>query len=209
MPAVCDFMWEHFFPDEPISRSLKITRHWIIDEAHLKDSMKDGCSMAALDKDGNIIGVRLGKRKKRSQWGVKMMENVFDRVLRIITGLIGSRVPIFLNLLVLVDYNVWKMFDQLGCDQIYEDVAVCSARIEGVRGIGTELCRRTDLLAKELGCSHTYACVTGKYSRRIFEKLGFTILSEVAYSDYKDTNGELYLNDTREHMSILTCVKEL
>jgi len=79
MPAVCDFMWEHFFPDEPISRSLKITRHWIIDEAHLKDSMKDGCSMAALDKDGNIIGVRLGKRKKRSQWGVKMMENVFDR----------------------------------------------------------------------------------------------------------------------------------
>ena len=162
MPSVCDFMWEHFFPDEPISRSLKITRHWIIDEAHLKDSMKDGCSMAALDKDGNIIGVRLGKRKKRSQWGLKMMEKLPMMLPSgVMRFLLGSGAPIILNLVLLVGYDVWKMFDQLGCDQIYEDAAVCAARIEGVRGIGTELCRRTDLLAKELGCSHTYACVTG------------------------------------------------
>eukprot|EP00091_Calanus_sinicus_P002918 TRINITY_DN13048_c0_g1_i1.p1 TRINITY_DN13048_c0_g1~~TRINITY_DN13048_c0_g1_i1.p1 ORF type:complete len:145 (-),score=51.89 TRINITY_DN13048_c0_g1_i1:61-447(-) len=75
--SVCDFMWENFFPDEPISRSLKLERHWVIDEGHLKDSIKDCSSIAALDSSGSIIGVRLGKRKRRSQWILKIFERSF------------------------------------------------------------------------------------------------------------------------------------
>jgi hypothetical protein len=60
IPSVCDFIWKNFFPDEPISRSLNLERHWAMDELYLKDSMKDGSSMVAMDKNGYIIGVRLG-----------------------------------------------------------------------------------------------------------------------------------------------------
>ena len=35
-PAVVDFMWKNFFPDEPISRSLNITQNWFIDDFYLK-----------------------------------------------------------------------------------------------------------------------------------------------------------------------------
>ena len=66
---------------------------------------------------------------------------------------------IFIKTLEAVDFNVWKMFDQLDCDKIYEvfwflehslkdlllsaqDKAVCSARFHGIRGLGTEICRR-------------------------------------------------------------------
>ena len=162
IPSVCDFMWENFFPDEPISRSLNLERNWAIDELYLKDSMKDGSSMAAIDNNGCIIGVRLGKRKKRSQW----MHKIFERSLMgLPAGLVGTvfgkGAPIILKLYNLVNYNVWKMFNQLGCDQIYEDTALCSARGSGVKGLGTELCRRSEILAKELGCTHTYAAVTG------------------------------------------------
>ena len=52
------------------------------------------------------------------------------------------------------------MFAELSCDHIYEDVAVCSARFSGARGLGTELVRRTDALAKELEETHSYAAVT-------------------------------------------------
>merc|ERR1719228_2516961 len=114
-----------------------------------------------------------------------------------------------IKLFTLLDYNVWRMFDLVGCDLIYEDKAVCSARTSGVRGLGTELCRRTETLAEELGCTHTYAAVTGKYSRRIFEKLDHTILTEVVYDEFRDENGDLYLKDTREHKSIISCLKEL
>ena len=160
--SVCDFMWENFFPDEPISRSLKLERHWITDELHLKDAIKDGSSIAAIDKNGSIIGVRLGKRKNRSQWMLKIFERTFMSLpYGLFEILISSKAAIFLKLINLVGYDVWKMFDQLGCDQIYEDAALCSARGSGVKGLGTELCRRTEVLAKELGCTHTYAAVTG------------------------------------------------
>jgi hypothetical protein len=55
----------------------------------------------------------------------------------------------------------------------------------------------------------SFVFLLGKYSRRVFEKLGHTILSEVAYKDFKDETGELYLKDTREHLSLITCFKKL
>ena len=88
-------------------------------------------------------------------------------------------VPIFVNLLNLVGCNVWKMFDQLGCDQIYEDAALCSARGSGVKGLGTELCRRTEVLAKELGCTHTYAAVTGNIIIEMKETFSFRYFREI------------------------------
>ena len=76
----------------------------------------------------------------------------------------NAGMPVYRKLLALVGFDVWKMFAELSCDQIYEDVAVCSARFSGVRGLGTELVRRTDALAKELGATHSYAAVTGTLS---------------------------------------------
>jgi len=212
---VLEFMWKHFMPDEPIGRSLGVTRSWLVDEAYFGEAMKDGSSIVALDKEGNIIGARIGMRKWRSKWLSWMIDRIPFNMptwmmnMMPLPGNSKETLPVILKLFTLLDYNVWRMFDVVGCDLIYEDKAVCSARTSGVRGLGTELCRRTGELAKSLGCSHTYAAVTGKYSRRIFEKLGHTVLTEVVYADFKDENGELYLKDTREHLSVITCVKEL
>ena len=89
-----------------------------------------------------------------------MMTSIPNAMLRYLTGSDG--LSILLKLLGLFGFDTWKMFDQLGCDEIYEDAAVCSARSSGVRGIGTELCKRTEELARDLGCTHTYAAVTGR-----------------------------------------------
>ena len=61
----------------------------------------------------------------------------------------------------MADYNVWNMFDRLGTDKIYEAKGVCSARSHGIRGLGTELVRRSEILAVERGCTHVYAALTG------------------------------------------------
>ena len=166
--VVLDFMWEHFMPDEPIGRSLGITRNWVIDEAYFGEALKDGSSIVALDREGNIIGARIGMRKWRSSWFSWILDrvpfNMPDWMMKIMPLPENTKknLPIMIKLFTLLDYNVWRMFSMLGCDLIYEDKAVCSARTSGVRGLGTELCRRTELLAKDLGCSHTYAAVTGQ-----------------------------------------------
>ena len=68
---------------------------------------------------------------------------------------------VYMKLFTLLNYDVWKMFSQLKCSLIYEDKAVCSARMFRVKGLATEMCRRTENLARDLGCTHTYASVSG------------------------------------------------
>ena len=62
-------------------------------------------------------------------------------------------------------YDPIKAMKQLNCNVIYVDLAVSSARFHGVKGLGTELTLRSEELAKERGCTHTHALVTGKATR--------------------------------------------
>ena len=59
IPSECDFMWENQFLGP---------RHWVSKELHLKDAMMDGSSITAIDNNGSIIGVRLGRRKNISKY---------------------------------------------------------------------------------------------------------------------------------------------
>ena len=46
--AVKDFYWEHFIPDEPVSRSLQISRGSFMDKFILTDILNHKCSIAAV-----------------------------------------------------------------------------------------------------------------------------------------------------------------
>ena len=37
-------------------------------------------------------------------------------------------------------------------------------------------CRRTESLAKQRGCTHTFATVTGNYAEKVFEGLGHSLV---------------------------------
>ena len=90
-----------------------------------------------------------------------------------------------------------------------QGLAVCSARTHGVRGLGTEIVRRCDDIAREKGCSYTHILATGNYSRKIFSGLGYRHLNTLNYSEFRDEQGELYLQDTREHIAATTWLKTL
>ena len=62
-------------------------------------------------------------------------------------------------------HGPYTTMNLLKCDVIYEDLAVSSARFHGVKGLGTELTLRSEELAKERGCTHTHAIVTGKATK--------------------------------------------
>lgn len=167
--AVKDFYWEHFIPDEPVSRSLQISRGSFMDKFILTDILNHKCSIAAVNDNGDILAIRLAQIKSRGQWFDKIMDRAFMKIFRsekltaMLLGESWRRVgSTFIKLCKLINYDVWKAFDQLGCDKIYEDKAVCSARFHGIKGLGTEITKRSEALAAEMGCTHTYAMVTGK-----------------------------------------------
>ena len=69
-----------------------------------------------------------------------------------------------INISKMAGYDVWNMFSQLDTDKIYEAKCICSARSHGIRGLGTELVRRSEVLAAERGCTHVYALLTGEHN---------------------------------------------
>ena len=210
-----DFLWEHFFPDEPTARSLGMVEpHWIIDQSYIMDSVKKGACVAAVNDNGEILAVRLGVVKNRNDCLSWIFDKVFSWFFSF--SIVCSFLPpsmkrtwVAIKLFKTINYDPWATFDKLGCDRLYDDKAVCSGRFHGIRGLGTEICRRSEKLAADLGCTHTVAAVTGVYSQRIFTKLEHTTLTSLDYDDFRDENGELYLKDTREHTKIITCCKKL
>ena len=148
-------------------RSVKLTRHESIDKYYILDSIKHRASIAALNQSGDILAVRLGTIYSSGDRG----EKFFQRMMTWVFGFkaVTSRLPEPLQgmhhaikFTKMADYDVWNMFERLGTDKIYEAKGVCSARSHGIRGLGTELVRRSEILARERGCTHVYAALTGE-----------------------------------------------
>merc|ERR1712183_357003 len=56
---------------------------------------------------------------------------------------------------------------------IYFGHLVCVGREARGKGLGMEMIKRSHKLAEKAGCTHTYIIATGKFSQRIFQKLGY------------------------------------
>ena len=83
--------------------------------------MKDGSSIVALGREGNIIGARIGMRKWRTSWVSWLLDrvpfNMPDWMMKIMPLPENTKknLPIMIKLFTLLDYNVWRMFSMLGC----------------------------------------------------------------------------------------------
>jgi len=211
IPSVIKLLDENFFPDEPLFRSLGMT---LANTSWLKDmyvkALKDGSSVVAVNKEGELMGVRVGKVTRRADWAA-WFEDRIGGIFNSMPFLLPKKLKILMKFMgpAWLDFKPYKILSELPCEVMYDDKAVCSARWHGVKGLGTELVRRSEEVARGRGCTHTYAIVTGKYSAKIFDKLGHTLLKAVKYADFKDSNGELYLKDTREHDECMIYLKSL
>ena len=109
-----------------------------------------------------------------------------------------------------LNYNLWPLFNEFGCQKILSDLGVCTSREARVKGLGTELVRQGEAVRRRKGCEYSVNLVTGLYSGKIFrDKLKYTVRSEVFYAEFFDEDGNLYLNDTREHLSCFMCHKKI
>ena len=214
---VCQFMSEYFYPDEPIFRSVGIKRNNLMDSIY-SEAIKEGSSVMATDSSGKIIGVRITEILDKNSWLKKSMERFFISSLPILAKLgkilkktvFHKACTVCHALLTKLNYKMWPLFDELGCQKILSDVCVCTSREARVKGLGTELVKEGEAVGRSKGCEYSVNLVTGLYSGKIFrDKLKYTVRSEVFYAQFIDEDGNLYLNDTREHLSCFMCYKKI
>ena len=214
---VCQFLAENFLPDEPIMRSIGVKRNGTLD-MFWAEAIKEGSSVMATDSSGKIIGVRLTEIIDKNSWFKKAVEKSMVAFLPMLTGIakllkkpvLYKTCKVFHELLHKFNYDTWSLFDEFGCQKILGDMGVCTAKDARVKGLGTELVKQAEAVGREKGCEYSVNIVTGLYSGKVFrDKCNYTVRSEIFYAQFIDKDGNLYLNDTREHLSCFMCYKNI
>lgn len=75
--------------------------------------------------------------------------------------------------------------------KIMQFMMLCVHPKYGGKGIGIRMCEENLALAKKLGCDSCSVVASNWMSQKIFEKMGFTIVEDMSYDDFRDANGEL------------------
>merc|ERR1711974_319843 len=105
-----------------------------------RSALEDGSSIAAVNPEGKILGVRLGNVTNRSSWGPWIQDKIFT-LIKMLSFLMPKSTQILMMLFSpeWLDFKPYKMLAELPCEVMYDDKAVSSARWHGVQGLGTEL----------------------------------------------------------------------
>ena len=209
---VMDFIWKNFFPDEPLTRSLELKPGFLVD-TWCKPHIASGSSLAAVDSQGELLGVRLGKILTSSDWKERFLDTNYVAKKTFLAIAWFTKACTDANTLILlkdkIGYDVWKFMDRVKSKKVYEALLICTKKEGRQRGLGTELVAKSLELAKEHSCEYMYVFVTGNYSAKIFDKLEFGCEGEQRYDEFVDTDGKPLLKDTREHIKAQLRIKKI
>ena len=75
--------------------------------------------------------------------------------------------------------------------------------------LGGEMARISTEIATKEGCDYYFSWPTGNYSQKIRERLGFSTLRRMKYTDYKDKYGNLVVTEPGEHVESRLMYKKL
>lgn len=193
----------NFFADEPLNKSVGLCKpgepHAELEE-HSISTLQDGLSVAAVDKvTDEIAGVALNGvlRPGDLEKGQEKLDCSNDEGFKQIFSML---------------YNVshsLDLFTAYETDKIFETrILSVDSRYRGI-GLGNELIKRVDDVARENGFKILKGDATGSFSQKICSKNGYEIIHELKYSDYKSENGEPIFKPLPPHNSLKIMVKIL
>ncbi|XP_058463386.1 uncharacterized protein LOC131437813 [Malaya genurostris] len=178
-PHIMHFLREHLYDEEPLLRSLNITKTMAIPclEAYLNDHLKDGFTMIAVEPDNRIVGISLNQRN--CDWeGDKLRERA-ERV-----QCDPLRKLFYIWSIVAKEPKLHQKY-RTSC--IFEIAILATAREAQRRGIGYQLTVQSLRLARDLGFDWARMDCTSEYSSRIAKKVGMDCTWSVPYKHLVDS----------------------
>ncbi|KAH8394624.1 hypothetical protein KR222_000303 [Zaprionus bogoriensis] len=181
--AVLDMLKTFFFKDEPLNTFLDLGECKELEQYSTK-SLSDNCSYKAVHKNGEIIGVFINglmRRSVNSEAPVRAAD--------------GCSHPKFKKILSLMDHvgDKFDIFDQYPNENLILDGKILSVNTN-YRGMGIagRLTERAYDFMRENQISVYHVICTSFFSARVMEKLGFHLVYELKYTDYKHDDAVVF-----------------
>ncbi|XP_055627116.1 arylalkylamine N-acetyltransferase-like 2 [Toxorhynchites rutilus septentrionalis] len=175
---IMHFIRESFFHEEPLMRSLKITKSVAntVLERHMSELLKHGFSMLAVTNEDRILGVALNKRN--CQWdGAKLKEQA-DMI-----QCDPLRKLFYIRSIASTESQLHEKLNTL-C--IFEIAILATAREAKRQGIGYQLTLHSLRLARDLGYEVARMDCTNEFSSKVAERVGMECMWSVAYEHLVD-----------------------
>ncbi len=158
-------------------------------------------SVLALDRDGELVGVKLAYKATANDGEEKPRH--YTKWMRHFYWVLPQRTVHWNIFSYYVEeelrYHPTFAMEDIGTKSVCVGELLCvSQKVRGL-GLGRELVRLSVDLARKRDSEAYFAIVSGVYSQKIYKDLGFALLREMAYEDMRDNAGRTLLNDTREH----------
>lgn len=176
-----NFLEENFFREEPLSKSLNITKRSFQGpiDVYIQDAIREGMTLIAR-KNGEIIGASLNVRNckfdaKKFQGLAKCSDSLNTRKLFQIWSLLASQANIH---------------DELNELCLFEVKMLAVKKEHHNKGIGKVLTQKSLELARDLNFSHALISCTNEYAQRIVESLEMKRIWDVPYRN-------ILLNDAK------------
>ncbi|KAL5284597.1 hypothetical protein ACFFRR_006724 [Megaselia abdita] len=192
--GVLEFLREHYYTDEPLSKNDGY--HDAEYEDFSVGLIKGGTSTVAV-LNGQIVGVRLAlpdrKDNQVSAAFNKKPTSAYERIFGLVNVLETRS----------------NVFERYKVDLVMQRHGLGVRRNFRGQGIAKRLLEENMKLAKEKGFS-VYACdCTSLYSARLCENLGMKQTATLEFTEYCDENGSPYYNPEPPHDLARSYVKRL
>ena len=179
----------HFCPDEVVFRAVGA----ILDEElreFARAALRQNLSIALVScKTGEIIGGRMIKVDNRDdQLDISKFKSEPNRKCADVYAELDRRC---------------NVFDQYDVDELIHFYGLVVHRDYRQRGIGEKLMKAAVLFVQNLGLGPVIIKGVGSsnFSQRLYEKVGFEMLAEVVYAEYK-VDGKVVVSETGEHKTV-------
>jgi len=184
---ILDLLYTNFHTDEPMSKAVGMIKdpsdkNPTLDEFAL-DGLKQNLSIMAIDPiTDNLLGVAINieaKKEKREQTLEECLDEYADH-----------RFKHIMTVLYNVNQMAGDLYIEMETDVFFDIKMVTTDKTQRRGGLATDLLRRSVELARNLGFKAVKTEATGLYSRKAFERLGFSVNAEYLYEDYISQDGE-------------------
>ncbi|XP_023304687.2 arylalkylamine N-acetyltransferase-like 2 [Lucilia cuprina] len=182
---VVQFIIDHFYRDEPLCSSEPKVVPGETDRADIMECLKGGTSILAMQIKENgeeeLVGVNVGVPKDPSS---------VDKYFKNAEKEGNTKYGQVLKFLGVANRQA-DLFNRYGVDKLFYSFMSCVTPTCRGRNLGTRLKEELMALAKKLGYKLVTVDCSSFYSARLCKRMGWDVANFIAYSDYKDENGQV------------------
>lgn len=199
--AILDFMRKHYYPEEPLTLGNDPKCQSTEDEEFTVSLIPFGATIVALDERNQMVGCLLSGPSDATEAAsmyaeakrIESKDKKWSEILRLLAYL-EERANLYER------YNITK--------SLYVSAMGVDRQMRG-NAIGSNLLVKCFEIGKVMGYPLVSLDCSSIYSIRIAEQLQMECVGQLAYSDYRDSNGRQLFEPPAPHTHIKTFVKVL